>query len=257
MASSLLFPGMNPYLESPYRWPEIHHALISEIARVINPYIVPKYRAAIETRVYIDSSLVGIPDAYVHKRSQQREASSASVAVSTKPERVAIPTPCEVTEGYLEIREPLTRRVITVIEVLSPANKRTGEGRKKYLSKRETVLSSLTHFIEIDLLRQGEAMPIAGGQPADYQISISRADERPSAERYAFNLRDEMPKFLLPLDAEDASMEPVLDIKALLNQVCEDTAVDIDIDYAVQPQPPVSGEEFEWLQSLPSKASES
>ena len=256
MAFSPIFPGMNPYLESPYRWPEIHHALISEIARAINPYIVPKYRAAIETRVYIDSSLVGIPDVYIHKRTQQKRVSS-SVAVSMKPERVAIPMPCEVTEGYLEIREPLTKRVITVIEVLSPANKRTGEGRKKYLSKRETVLSSLTHFIEIDLLRQGEAMPIAGGQPADYQILISRADERPSAERYAFNLRDEMPKFLLPLDTEDASMEPMLDIKALLDQVCEDTAVDIDIDYAVQPQPPVSVEEFEWIQSLSSEASKS
>lgn len=250
MTAPLLFPGMNPYLESPYRWPEIHHALISEIARTINPQIIPKYRAAVETRVYIDTSLVGIPDVYLHQRADQRGNRSSAVAVSTQPERVTIPTPCEVTEGYLEIREPLTKRVITVIEVLSPANKRAGEGRKKYLSKRETVLSSATHFVEIDLLRQGEAMPVAGGVQAHYQILVSRADERPSAERYAFNLRDQMPKFLLPLDVEDAAIEPVVDIKALLDQVCEDTAVDIDIDYTVPPQPSVSEEDFLWMRSL-------
>lgn len=250
MNAAPLFPGMNPYLESPYRWPEIHHALISEIARTLNPQITPKYRAAVETRVYIDTSLVGIPDVYVHRRAEQKSSRSSAITVSTKPERVVIPTPCEVTEGYLEIREPATKRVITVIEVLSPANKRPGEGRKKYLNKRETVLSSATHFVEIDLLRKGEAMPVAGGQQADYQILVSRADDRPSAERYAFNLADEMPKFLLPLDIKDDSIEPVIDIKALLNRVCEDTAVEIDIDYTIQPEPPVSSESFEWLKSL-------
>ncbi len=245
-----IFPGMNPYLDSPYRWPEIHHVLISEIARTLNTQIVPKYRAAIETRVYIDTALVGIPDVYVHRRSLSKDTRSSAIAVSTKPERVTIPTPCEVTEGYIEIREPSTKRVITVIEVLSPANKRVGEGRKKYLAKRETVLSSQTHFIEIDLLRQGEPMPISGGQEASYQILVSRSDERPSAERYAFNIQEPMPTILLPLDAEDAEKEPLLDLKALLNQVCENTAVDIDIDYSVQPQPPVSEEDFKWVRSL-------
>lgn len=245
-----VFPGMNPYLESPYRWPEIHHALISEIARTLNPQLVPKYRAAVETRVYIDTSLVGIPDVYVHQRAEQKRSRSSAIAVSTKPERVTLPTPCEVTEGYLEIREPFSKKVITVIEVLSPANKRLGEGRKQYLAKRETVLSSATHFIEIDLLRQGEPMPVTGGRRADYQILVSRADERPSAERYAFNLRDEMPQFLLPLDEQDAGNEPTVDMKSMLNQVCRDTAVDIDIDYTVQPQPAISKEDFDWVRSL-------
>lgn len=248
MTTTPLFPGMNPYLESPYRWPEIHHALISEIARTLNLEIVPKYRAAVETRVYMDLLLVGIPDVYVHKRSEQQAVRSSATAISIKPERVMLPTPCQVTEGYLEIREPLTRKVITVIEVLSPANKRKGEGRKQYLKKRKAVLSSATHFVEIDLLRQGEPMPLAGGQQADYQILVSRADERPSAERYAFNLQDQIPKFLLPLEVEDT--EYVVDIKRLLDQVCKNTAVDIDIDYTAQPQPPLSADNFAWMQSL-------
>ena len=244
------FPGMNPYLESPYRWPEIHHALISEIARTLNPQLIPKYRAATETRVYIDTSLVGIPDVYIRERAQKERLKSSAIALSTKPERVALPAPCEVTEGYIEIREPINKRVVTVIEVLSPANKRPGEGRNQYLSKRESVLSSATHFIEIDLLRQGEPMPVVGGQQADYQILVSCSDQRPSAERYAFNLREQMPQFLIPLDTEEADTEPVLDIKAILNRVCIDTAVDIDIDYTQPPQPAVSSEDFAWIRSL-------
>lgn len=228
-------------------------SLISEIARTLNPQLVPKYRAAVETQVYVDTSLVGIPDVYIQREAKQKSTRASSLAVTTTPERVTLPSPCEVTEGYLEIREPLTQKVITVIEVLSPANKRLREGRRKYLSKRETVLSSATHLLEIDLLRQGEAIPIQGGQQADYQILVSHADERPSAERYAFNLRDEMPKILLPLTAEDTALEPVLDLKQLLNQVCKDTAVDINIDYTVQPQPSISAEDFAWIQSLIQK----
>lgn len=53
------FPGMNPYLESPYRWPEIHTWLMVEIARSLNPQLLPKYRAVVETRVCIDSMPVG------------------------------------------------------------------------------------------------------------------------------------------------------------------------------------------------------
>ncbi len=133
------FPGMNPYIESPYRWPEIHTWLIVEIARSLNPQLLPKYRAAVETRVYIDS-------------------------------QVTLPMPLERRERYLEIREIATQRVLTVIEVRSPSNKQSGNGRRKYLAKRQAVLSSATHLIEIDLLRKGEPMPMAGGQQTNYQV---------------------------------------------------------------------------------------
>lgn len=250
MTAIPLFPGMNPYLESPYRWTEIHHQLISEIAAALNSQVVPKYRAAVETKVYIDLSLVGIPDVLIAKESKQPSTQGSSVAVFTKPEKVTIPRPCEIKEGYIEIRETATRRVITVIELLSPANKRSGEGRKQYLKKRHTVLESETHFVEIDLLRKGDPMPLMEGQKTDYQVLVSRVEQRPVAERYAFNLRDRMPKFPLPLQTEDT--EPAIDLKALLNQVCRKTAIDIVIDYQTQPQPALSEDDFSWLASLPT-----
>ncbi|MGD1866122.1 MAG: DUF4058 family protein, partial [Phormidesmis sp.] len=158
------------------------------------------------------------------------------------------PTASEVKERYLEIREISTKRVITAIELLSPANKRGGEGRRKYLEKRQTVLNSSTHFIEIDLLRKGEPMPMAGGRKADYQILVSDAKERPSAERYSFNLQEQIPQFSVPLSAEDT--RPIVDLKLLLETVCQRTMIDSAIDYKAQPYPPLSKEDFEWASSL-------
>jgi hypothetical protein len=47
-----LFSGLNPYLENPELWPEVHFGLISALARSLNTQITPKYRAAVEKRVY-------------------------------------------------------------------------------------------------------------------------------------------------------------------------------------------------------------
>ncbi|MBE9158233.1 DUF4058 family protein [Nodosilinea sp. LEGE 06152] len=62
---SLNFPSTNPYLENPVLWPEVHAWLIVQLARTLNPVLQPKYRAAVEQRVYTDALLVGIPDVSV------------------------------------------------------------------------------------------------------------------------------------------------------------------------------------------------
>jgi hypothetical protein len=154
----------------------------------------------------------------------------------------------ETQERYLEIREVGTGTVVTVGEVLSPKNKRSGEGRAKYDAKRQAVLSSTAHLVEIDLLRAGEAKPMAGGVPSDYRILVSRADRRPAAELYPFNLRDALPRFLLPLYSGD--QEPIVDLQDLLEQVYQEAALELAIDYSTQPIPPVSESDFQWIQGL-------
>jgi len=133
------FPGMNPYLENPSLWSEVHSWLIVELARWLNPSLVPKYRAAVEKRVYLDALLVGIPDASVFQQNLKAEPSATvtTTGVLSQPMRVTLPLTEEITERYLEIREVKTGRVVTVVEVLSPKNKRVGEGRDKYLAKRQ------------------------------------------------------------------------------------------------------------------------
>jgi hypothetical protein len=82
----------------------------------------------------------------------------------------------------------------------------------------------------------------------DYQVLVSRAEDRPMADRYGFNLRDSMPCFTLPLDSEEA--EPVINLKALMEQTYQEAALDLSIDYSQQPMPEVTAADWDWMRSL-------
>lgn len=248
-------PGMNPYLESPELWSEVHSRLIVAIADEIAPPLRPHYYVAVEKRTYMaepeDSVLVGIPDVSVFSKSKanrQMESSTQTAVMSSvsEPLHVTIPLMEEVQERYLEIREVKTGAVIATVEVLSPKNKRAGEGRTAYLRKRQSVLTSMTHLIEIDLLRTGKPMPIQGTIPeSDYRILISRGDRRPSGSLYAFNVRDAIPNFLLPL--KDGDVEPLVNLESILNGVYDRAGFDLRIDYGQPAQPPLSESDQRWV----------
>ncbi len=251
------FPGMNPYLENPELWAEVHSRLIVAIADALAPHVRPKYRVAIEKRIYqtIDDKcvLVGIPDVTVGRSTStpiDREISTVAVASPPiKPINVNLPMPEEIREGYLEVREVGTGEVVTVIEVLSPKNKRAGEGRKAYLSKRQQILGSSTHIVEIDLLRGGKSMPILGNEiPADYRILVSRSNTRPKAELYPFNLQEPIPSFPLPLRRGDT--EPLLDLQTLVHEVYDRAGLDLAIDYSSKPIPGLSSSDTAWINQL-------
>ncbi len=250
------FPGMNPYLEHPEFWAEVHHLLIGLIAESLNPQLLPKYRVAIEKRVYQmngeDALFVGIPDATVERSRTATNVNPTNVAVATpsaSPITVTLPMLMEFREGYLEVRETATKEVVTVIEVLSPTNKRPGKGRDTYEQKRQEVLSSRTHLVEIDLLRGGNPMAFFGsGIQGYYRILVSRSDRRPRADLYVFNLPDVIPLFPLPLHSED--VEPVVDLQALLSYVYDRAGYDVAIDYRRDLVPPLSEVEANWMDAL-------
>lgn len=242
------FPGMNPYLEDPDLWPEVHSWLIVLLARSLNPQLTPKYRAAIEKRVYTDSLLVGIPDVSIFQTQDNNALKSATTTLS-QPVKVNVPVMEEIQESYLEIRRVGSGQVVTVIEVLSPKNKRAGEGRDQYNLKRRKVLSSLSHLVEIDLLRAGEPQPMSSsGIASDYRVLVSRFDRRPEAELYPFDLTHSIPRFPLPLQPEDS--EPVVDLKTILDIVYDEAGLSLAIDYSQQPIPPLSQQDFEWSRTL-------
>jgi hypothetical protein len=255
---------MDPYLENPQFWSETHHRLITAIAIVIALALRPKYQVAIEKRTYLSSSddsvLVGIPDTTIFTRqSGLRSAqpnspidsgqSRVTFATSNNPIQVMVPLPEEVRESYLEIREGKTGTVIAVVELLSPKNKRAAEGRIAYTRKRQQVLASITHLIEIDLLRLGEAMPILGNvPPTEYRILVSRSDRRPHADLYAFGLHEEIPPFSLPLQSGD--LEPVVELQRLLDEVYDQAGYDLRIDYSQGVVPPLPEPEAAWVDDL-------
>lgn len=250
------FPGMDPYLEHPSAWPNVHHRLITAIADSLAPPLLPKYQVLIEERVYqtigTDSLLVGIPDTTV-KRTQTTSAPRKTfVAVSnvqTQPIAVTLPMPEKIRQGHLEVRDITTSEVVTVIEVLSPTNKRPGEGRSQYETKRQKILGSSTHLVEIDLLRQWEPMPIlSNGIQAHYRILVSQSHRRPKADLYAFNLSDPIPTFGLPLREED--QEPLVNLQDLFNGVYDRSGYGFALDYSREPVPHLSEVDAAWADAL-------
>jgi hypothetical protein len=106
------------------------------------------YRVAVEKRVYLtqgeETILIGIPDVSVTATPQA--STGTATAIATEPTIVEIPLAEEVQERYLEIREIATGRVVTVIELLSPKNKRSGDGRDAYSQKRQRIMLSQKHW---------------------------------------------------------------------------------------------------------------
>jgi len=244
---------MDPYLEHPQLWPGVHHWLIIEIARVLSPQLLPKYRVAVEVRMYEtggpNSLLVGIPDLIVKREQrEQTKPSRSQVAVLSQPVTVTTPIPEMIKEGYLEVQEVGTGEVVTALEILSPKNKRSGEGRNAYQKKRQRVLGSATNLVEIDLLRGGKPMPFFGANiSSDYRILVSRENQRPYADLYAFNLPEAIPSFPLPLQSGD--VEPVVDLQRLLNEIYDLSGYDLVIDYSKNPEPPLSEANAAWASS--------
>jgi len=276
---------MNPYLENPQIWPQIHKRLIVAIANAMNPQIRPKYRMEIEERVYAvndtqngDSLLVGIPDNVLVQNSptssHSPESNVAVAAPPSLPVKVTLPLPKTVKEWYLEVRDVATGAVITVIEILSPKNKKAGPGRSSYETKRQKILDSLTHLIEVDLLRKGRIMPmdrscprapthVAAGQASDrvgvsghdqkiqthYRILVSRSSTRPKADLYAFNVRDRIPVIPLPLTTE-SDPEPMIPFQELLHTVYDRGSYDLVIDYSCEPVPKLSKADAVWADGV-------
>jgi hypothetical protein len=238
---------MDPYLEQPAFWSSFNSRFIVAIADAIEPQLSSQYYVEVETRTYQsydsdESLLIGIPDAVVFssqahpENSEQIQAEKPSVATEPRPQPVSIPMPIAVTERYLEVREMVTDRAIAAIELLSPKNKQTGEGRLAYEKKRRAILSSATHLVELDLLRRGEPMPILGVSAATcYRILVSRSHQRPRADLFGIALQQPLPSFPIPLKPNDR--EPLVHLQEIFNGVYDRARYTSRIDYR-QPVPP-------------------
>ena len=49
------FPGMDPYLEAPSLWPDVHHELITLFRDQLQAQLSPRYRAVITPYVLFES----------------------------------------------------------------------------------------------------------------------------------------------------------------------------------------------------------
>lgn len=251
------FPGMDPYLENPHLCQGFHNHLIAHLADELAPHLRPRYYAAIEERLYRQApsalSFVGRGDVVVDERQAPRHLNEPVAAYKftpvSSPLLVRLPVPEEVRETYLQVRSVEDDRVVTVLEILSPDNKRVGKGRKLYLRKRERIFDALTSLVEIDLLRAGLPMPLDGELPSsDYRILVSRYWLRPDADLFAFDIRQPIPIIPLPLLRKDE--EPAIELNAIVHSLYDRAAYDLRIDYHRQAYPPLTNDDAAWADDV-------
>ena len=245
------FPGMDPYLEHPRLWPDVHNALIAAIRADLTPRLRPRYVARLQERaVTIDpDDATFIPDVSVRPEGgsvREPRGGYGAGAVS-----VSVPMPEHIIETWIEVHAVhADEEILTVVEVLSPGNKRPGsDARKAYERKRHKILFSETHLVEIDLCRSGAPMPVSGKvPPSDYRIFVSRAEDRPRAALYPFGVRDPFPSFVLPLRADDD--EPPVDLHKALARVWDEGAFDLSVNYRAEAVPPLRHEDAAWAREI-------
>ena len=252
------FPGMDPYLETPELWPDVHHGLISAIQAALNPLLRPNYVARVELRVYVsDEDEPGreaiIPDVRVQtgpKRKRGKGAKRGAAVAVVEPIIIPLLVDDEIEEARIEIRHRESNALVTVIEVLSPTNKiRGSRGRASFMDKRQEILASDVHWVEIDLLRAGD--PSVTRPPlraSDYRIMVSRAEDRFHGRYWPVSVRQPLPPFGVPLRKPDRDVP--LDLNVVLAAAYDHGAYDLSIDYRKEPNPPLSPEDAAWMDEL-------
>jgi len=252
------FPGMDPYLER--HWGDVHHSLISNSRDQIQPALPPGLRARMEERVFVEAPSIKnrqlYPDIRVVERGSKAKLYSPSATALVADEPLVLRADDEPkTESFIEIIDVETkRRVVSVIEFLSPANKLPGEGRGLYRKKQRECRKGRVNLVEIDLVRRGRCVLMVGQEniPADwrtvYQVCVNRAGPNPEHLIYRVPLRARLPVIRIPLRPKDKDI--LLDLQAALELAYLKGAYDGDIDYEAQPDPPLNPDDAAWADEL-------
>ncbi|AMV30127.1 hypothetical protein VT84_37385 [Gemmata sp. SH-PL17] len=205
------FPGMDPYLETPKLWPAFQHQLLACLYQILLPGLVDRYRARVGTRTYV---------------------SEMPLFTSIIREQFA--------EEYIEIRNRTDGKLVTLLEVVGPANKTTPAGRQAYLDARQQAVAQRAGIVEIDLIMQGKPMLTYSrdGLPEyDYAVTVTRSNAPDRYEIYTSTLQKKLPKFKLPLAADDR--DALLDLQAAFARAYDLGTFGSQIDYKNAPPPDV------------------
>jgi hypothetical protein len=249
----LPFPGMDPYLEAPSIWPDVHTSLIYEIRQQLQSQLGPQYTAVITPYVMLESIDIAptrraFPDLEVVDTDLPRGGGTA-IVFEPAPITATVPIEMPTRYGRLEIRTVEHQILVTSIELLSPANKRPGpDGADGYHQKRQDFLQSTAHLLEIDLLRGGQRPRITRNLPSEplYFVYLSRANNRPVAEICPLSLRAGIPLIPVPLRQPDPDI--AMDLGAALRRVYAGAGYERRIDYRDEPPPPpLAPDDLAWL----------
>jgi hypothetical protein len=215
---------MDPYLEHPKLWPAFQHQILACLYQILLPGLVDRYRARVGTRTY----------------------------VSEMPLFTSIIRD-EYTEEFIEIRTRTDNRLVTLLEVVSPANKTTPAGRQAYLDKRKEAIQQKAGVVEVDLVMQGKPTLTYSrdGLPEfDHAVSVTRATAPDRYEIYTATIQKRLPKFKLPLAPDDR--DALLDLQAAFARAYDLGGFAGLIDYKGPPPPdvPLTDAQKAWVCDL-------
>lgn len=254
------FPGMDPYLEA--HWGDVHTSLVTYARDQLQAKLPDDLVARAEEYLAVEVEAEEKPRSYYPdvRVSEQPANGAAAEQGGPAPAGVAVAEPIIVPltdePPTLHSLRVFDRggRVITAIEVLSPANKIGLAGRKAYRRKQRDLLDGGVSLVEIDLCRDGDYIlyPPEWRLPADcrgpYRISVVRAWQTDQAEVYRASLRCPLPTIRVPLRRSDA--DAALDLQSLLAQCYENGRYARSIDYRLEPVPPLEVDDRAWANGL-------
>lgn len=249
------FPGMDPYLEGEM-WQEFHETLAGAIRAQLMPQLAPKYVALLAKRYVVERPALGVfdmpgshtiyPDVHVVEPPSRRIAELPYSAMAIDEPALEVASFMDMPQLSVEIRDIAQRRLVTIIEILSPANK-YGEGKLEYNQRRVELLRTDTHLLELDLLRQGMRITLQGDVPeAHYYVYLSRRQRRPFTQVWPIDLRAPLPRVPVPLLPPDH--DAILGVQAAVRSCFDLVGYERLLDYSAPPPPPKLGPaELTWV----------
>jgi hypothetical protein len=210
---------MDPYLEQEMLWPTVHSLLVNTLFQSLVPGLLERYRARVVERTYVLEQVL-------------------FTSVSRHEHR----------EPYLEIRQRGDNRLVTLIEVISPANKTSDAGRSAYDARRQEALKQRANVVEIDLILEGRSLHDFSREnlPAwDYCVVVTRAPRVDQHDFYPTTLDKRLPRFKLPLAGDDP--QKTVDLQQLLHRVYDQGNFPDSIDYQRDPPTSLSSDQRAWL----------
>jgi hypothetical protein len=190
---------MDPRLENDTLWPLFHHKLVTCLYESLLPGLADRYRAQITKRGYTAG-----------QANHQEE--------------------------YIEIRERREGRLVTLIDVVSPANRTSEDGRRAYRETRRAGRNAGANLVEIDLVLQGKAMldyGRAGLPDFDYAVTVKRSTQPDRYEVYTTTLQERLPRFRLPLAVDDR--DTVLDLQSAFSRAFQWGGFGSQVDHHAEP----------------------
>lgn len=248
-------PGMDPYLEKPSLFPDVHHRIITAICDHIQTQLVPRYVAQITPYVALEQIGIAatrralVPDVGVYEHDFAA-LPHADTAIATAPLIGTVAVTVPTRYARIEIRAVSDETLVTAIELLSPVNKRpTPDGADAYERKRRDLFDSYVHLLEIDLLRAGHRPQVFEPNPlpaAPYFVFLTRANRFPEIAIWPCPLQQPLPTVPVPLRAPDPDV--ALNLSEIVQQVYRNARYDVQVDYrADPPAPPLAPSDAAWL----------